>query len=189
MSEKSLKELFIAELRDMYDAEHRLTKILPKFAKASNSAELSAAFREHLEQTEQHIVRLESVMELVDQAPKRKTCHAMVGLIEEAQDLMHQEGSPNLRDAALIAAALKIEHYEMATYLTLRNWVDVMKSAPATKLLQKTLDEETATTQKLTEVAKSLRLEWLGSGDDDELAAATVNTGTESVSLKKPRTR
>ena len=189
MAHKTLKDLFIAELRDMYDAEHRLTKILPKFAKASNSPELATAFRAHLDQTEQHVTRLETVMEMVDQSPKRKTCHAMVGLIEEAQDLMHQEGSANLCDAALIAAALKIEHYEMATYLSLRGWVDVMKSAPATKLIQKTLDEETMAIQGLTRISQSLQLDWLGEGEEDEMAEATVNSGSESVSLKKPRTK
>src|SRR5438093_309357 len=112
---KDLHELFLEQLSDVYDAEKQLVKALPKMAEAASSSELSSGFREHLDQTEGHVQRLEEVFEMLDKPAKGKKCEAMEGLIAEGKELM-QESEPNVKDAALIAAAQKIEHYEIASY-------------------------------------------------------------------------
>lgn len=167
MAANTLRDLFIDEMKDAYDAEHRITKALPKMIEATTSDELIAAFTAHLKQTQEHIARLERVFKLFDQAPARKTCRAMVGLLEEGEELMKESGVSGLRDAALIAAAQKVEHYEMATYGCLRTWAEVMGEEKAQMLLQKTLDEEGASDELLTKIAMTLNAEAL-EGEDEE---------------------
>jgi ferritin-like metal-binding protein YciE len=162
---KTLKELFITELNDMLDAETRLTKALPKLAKAAYSEELTTAFTDHLKQTQGHLERLKQVMESMGETPKRRTCKAMVGLLEEAQELMDEDGPPSVKDAGLIAAAQKVEHYEMATYGCLRTWAELLGEADAAKTLQGTLEEEGKADKLLTQVAEGLVLD---TDDDDE---------------------
>lgn len=166
MPANTLRDLFLDELKDMYDAEQRLVKTLPKLAKAAHSADLTHAFEGHLQQTKEHVARLEEVFELIDESPKRKTCKAMVGLLEEGDELMKEEGVEGLRDAALIAAAQKVEHYEMATYGCLRTWAEQLGEEKAASLLQKTLDEEGAADRKLTSISVTLNMAAV-SGDDD----------------------
>ncbi|MEP6662284.1 MAG: ferritin-like domain-containing protein [Verrucomicrobiota bacterium] len=147
----NLTDTFIEELKDLYDAENQLTKALPKMAEAAQHEELKAGFEEHLEQTRTHIERLEQVFEIFDQTPKRKTCKAMKGLIEEGSDLIDEEAG----DAALIAAAQKVEHYEIASYGSLAAWARLLDKEDAVDLLEETLEEEKETDAKLTEIAES----------------------------------
>jgi ferritin-like metal-binding protein YciE len=151
-----LHELFLDELADVYNAEQQLTKALPKMIKTAESDELREAFESHLEETRQHVTRLEEAAKSLDETIKRKTCAAMKGLVEEADDLIKEEkGSPAM-DAALIAAAQKVEHYEIASYGTLVAWAEQMGHNEAAELLLETLEEEKAADEKLTSVAESI---------------------------------
>jgi len=145
----ALRELLIDELKDLYDAEHQLVKTLPKMAKAAENAELKEAFESHLAETEGHVQKLESVFEALDETPKRKKCKAMEGIVAEGQELI-DEG-----DAALIAAAQKVEHYEIASYGTVAAWADLLGEDEAAQTLGEILDEEKAADEKLTQVAES----------------------------------
>ncbi|MBV9009451.1 MAG: ferritin-like domain-containing protein [Verrucomicrobia bacterium] len=151
----SLEPLFVEELRDIYNAENQLTKALPKMAKAASSEELKSAFQEHLEQTKEHMERLEEIFEELGKKPTGKTCKAMKGLIEEGSEMMQEDGEDSVIDAAIIAAAQKIEHYEIASYGTVRAWAEQLGKDDAVDLLQQTLDEESETNEKLTELAES----------------------------------
>jgi ferritin-like metal-binding protein YciE len=151
----SLEPLFAEELRDIYNAETQLTKALPRMAKAASSNELKSAFQEHLEQTKEHIARLEEIFESLGKPAKGKTCKAMKGLIEEGSEMMEEDGEDSVIDAALIAAAQKVEHYEIASYGTVRSWAEMLGKNDAVDLLQQTLDEETETDEKLTEIAEN----------------------------------
>jgi ferritin-like metal-binding protein YciE len=151
-----LHELFLEELADIYNAEQQLTKALPKMAKAAQSEELRMAFEEHLGQTEEQISRLDQVFESLGETPRRKTCKAMQGLVEEGSEVMQEhKGSPEI-DAALIAAAQKVEHYEIASYGTLCTWAEQMGHDQALELLKETIDEEETTDERLTELAEGL---------------------------------
>lgn len=146
-----LRETFLEELKDLYDAEKQLVKALPKMVKAAQHQELKEAFENHLEETENHIQRLEEVFEVFGQPAKTKKCKAMQGLIEEAQDLIEEEEG----DAALICAAQKVEHYEIASYGSLRAWAEMLDESQAVDLLEETLDEEKAADERLTEIAEA----------------------------------
>lgn len=150
----SLETLFVDQLEDLYDAEQRLTKALPKMADAASDPALRSAFQEHLRQTENQIVRLQRVFELMGKEPHAKTCEAMKGLIAEGDEVIDARGSADVKDAALIAAAQRVEHYEIAGYGTVRNFALRLGNEEAARLLQETLDEEGATDKKLTELAE-----------------------------------
>jgi ferritin-like metal-binding protein YciE len=154
--DNALHELFLSELADVYNAEQQLTKALPKMAKAAESDELREAFESHLEETREHASRLEEVVKQLDESLKRKTCAAMKGLIEEANDLQKEQEDSSALDAALIAAAQKVEHYEIASYGTLVAWAERMGHDEAAELLQQTLEEEKSADEKLTSVAENL---------------------------------
>lgn len=150
-----LHELFLDELADILSAEQQLTKALPKMAKAAKSEELTAAFESHLAETENQIQRLEQVFASLDEPVKSKECKAMKGLLEEGKEMMEEmKGSPAL-DAALIAAAQKVEHYEIASYGTVCAWAEKMGHDEAAELLSATLDEEKTADEKLTAIAES----------------------------------
>ena len=153
MSAENLQELFVEELRDIYDAEKQLTKALPKLAKAAESSELRSAFEDHLEITKAHVGRLEEVFKLMGIAARGKTCEGMKGLIEEGQEAM-EELDGTVLDAALIASAQKVEHYEIALYGTLCSFAQQLGHQEAARLLHETLDEEKKTDQKLTQLAE-----------------------------------
>ena len=155
---KDLHELFLEQLSDVYDAEKQLVKALPKLADGASSSELRTAFREHLDQTEGHVQRLEEVFEMIGKPAKGKKCEAMEGLIAEGRDMM-EESEPNVKDAALIAAAQKVEHYEIASYGCLRTWADLLEMDQASTLLQETLDEEKETDERLTDIASAINVE------------------------------
>lgn len=146
-----LRETFIDELKDLYDAEHQLLKGLPKMAKAAEDEELKAAFEEHLDQTKIHVERLEQVFAAMDEKPARKTCKAMKGLLEEGAELIEEDAG----DAALIAGAQKVEHYEIASYGSLASWARLMENNEAADLIEETLDEEKSADERLTEIAES----------------------------------
>jgi ferritin-like metal-binding protein YciE len=150
----SLDELFEYELKDLYDAEHRLTEALPKLADKATSAELKMAFEHHLRETERHVERLESIFDHIGVEPEREKCDAMVGLIKEGDQVINADGDSNVLDAALIAAAQRAEHYEMAAYGTARAFARQLGNEYAVELLEQTLDEEKAADQKLTEIAE-----------------------------------
>ena len=176
---KDLNELFLEELADIYDAEKQLIKALPKMAEQANAPELQSAFEDHLEQTQEHVHRLEEVFELFEQKPKGKKCEAMAGLIEEAQSLMKEEAAPAVMDAALIAAAQKVEHYEIATYGCLRTWAELLGKDEALDLLEETLNEEKDVDESLTDIATSINQE---ATDEEEEASE------EEESPKRGRT-
>jgi ferritin-like metal-binding protein YciE len=151
---RSLQDLLVEELKDLYSAENQLIKALPKMAKAASSADLKAGFEEHLEQTRGQVERLEQIAGQLGVTLKGKKCVAMEGLVEEGKELMEEDMEPALLDAALIAAAQKVEHYEIASYGTAREWAEQLGLDEAATLLQETLDEEKATDEKLTELAR-----------------------------------
>jgi ferritin-like metal-binding protein YciE len=152
----SLEQLFIDQLQDLYDAEHRITEALPKMAEAADSPQLAQAFRDHLQETERQIERLERVFEIVGQKAKRKSCEAMKGLVTEGNEVIAMSGNADVRDAALIAAAQRVEHYEMAGYGCVRTYARRLGYTEAEELLQATLDEEGATDHKLTALAETI---------------------------------
>jgi ferritin-like metal-binding protein YciE len=150
----TLEEVLIEHLRDLYDAEKNLVRALPKMAKASESEELAEAFRGHLEETKQHVVRLEQVFEQFDQKARAKACKAMRGLIEEGGEAASEEGS--LSDLAIIAAAQKVEHYEISAYGTAIAWAEKLGNRKAAALLEETLEEEKAADSKLTGITNDI---------------------------------
>ena len=168
MKAHSLKELFIEELRDLYDAENQLTKALPKMAEGSSSPELREAFEEHLEQTRNHVSRLEKVFAGLGEKPKAEKCKGMEGLIKEGSELLKEDDfDSEVKDAAIIGAAQKVEHYEIAGYGTVRTFAELLGEDEAVSLLEETLEEEKETDQKLTELADQINVE-ASEGEDAE---------------------
>jgi ferritin-like metal-binding protein YciE len=154
-SENSLQELFHDTLKDIYFAEKKILSALPKMAKAAQSEDLKAAFQKHETETEEHVARLEKVFEEIDETPRGKTCDAILGIIEEGQEVMKElKGAPAL-DAGLLAAAQAVEHYEIARYGTLKTWAAELGLKQSAKLLEATLSEEKKTDEALTKLAES----------------------------------
>ncbi len=152
----SLQKLLYEELRDLYSAEKQILKALPKMAKAATSPELKAAFVQHVAETKGQVERLEKVFELMGKPARAKTCKAMEGLVEESSELLKEDIEPNVLDAGLIAAAQRVEHYEMAGYGTVRTYARLLKLDEAAELLQATLEEEGATDKKLSALAEGV---------------------------------
>jgi ferritin-like metal-binding protein YciE len=155
MKLESLRDLLVEQLQDLYDAENRITKALPKMAKAATSPELRAAFEKHLAETKGQVERLEQVFEHLGEKAKKKTCKAMQGLIEEGEETIKEDAEPEVKDAALIAAAQRVEHYEMAGYGTVRAYAKLLKETKVVKLLEATFAEEKATDEALSDLAES----------------------------------
>jgi ferritin-like metal-binding protein YciE len=151
----NLQELLVDEMRDIYNAENQILKALPKMAKKATNPKLKQAFESHLQETEGHVERLRKVFEGLGQKPTGKKCAAMQGIIEEGSELMSEDMSDEAMDAALIAAAQKVEHYEIASYGTVRAWANVAGMKDVAKVLQQTLNEEGAADEKLTKIAES----------------------------------
>jgi ferritin-like metal-binding protein YciE len=153
--EKNLQELFHETLKDIYFAEKKILSALPKMAKAAQSKDLKAAFEKHETETEEHVSRLEKVFEAIDETPRGKTCDAIMGIIEEGQEIIKEfKGAPAL-DAGLLAAAQAVEHYEIARYGALKTWAAELGLNQAVKLLEATLAEEKKTDETLTQLAES----------------------------------
>jgi ferritin-like metal-binding protein YciE len=148
--------LYVEELKDLYSAENQLVKALPKMAKAASSYELRQGFEEHLEQTKGHMQRLEKVFQALEESPKGKKCEGMEGLIEEGAEVMEENFEDSLMDAALIGAAQRVEHYEIAAYGTVCAFAKELGQAEQASLLTETLEEEKETDEKLTELAQQI---------------------------------
>jgi ferritin-like metal-binding protein YciE len=153
MKLKNLSDLFVHELKDLYSAEKQLTKALPKLAKAATNDSLREAFETHLQETEGHVQRLEEIFGNLSVTARGVKCKAMEGLIEEGQEALEEEMEDDVRDAALICAAQRVEHYEIAAYGCARTFAEQIGNDEAAKLLQQTLEEESAADKKLTEIA------------------------------------
>jgi ferritin-like metal-binding protein YciE len=160
----SLRELLIDEMQDLYHAEKQLVKALPKLAKAASNSELKKGIESHLKQTQTHVERLERGFRALGEKPKAKVCHAMEGLVDEGAEAIELEGPDPVRDAAIIGAAQRVEHYEIAAYGTARAFAEKVGEDRVAALLQETLDEDGETNKQLTEVAAIV--------NDDALAAA-----------------
>ena len=155
MAVKSVKDLLLEELRDIYHAEKQLVRALPKMAKKAKSDELRQAFERHLEETKGQVERLDQVFQQLDSRSSGKRCEAMEGLIEEAKEMMEEISTPEVLDAAMIAAAQKVEHYEIASYGSVCALAEALGQKEAAKLLEETLKEEKATDQRLNQIALS----------------------------------
>lgn len=156
MSMNSLKELYIDELKDLYNAENQLLKALPKMAKKASAPELKRAFQDHLTQTQGHVDRLEKIFKGLGEKPTGKTCKAMKGLVEEGKEVIDEDGDESVLDAALIGAAQRVEHYEIAGYGVVRTFASLLGEDDAMGLLQRTLNEEAEADKKLTKLAESI---------------------------------
>lgn len=169
MSLDTLQDLFVAELKDLYSAEQQLLKALPKMAKAATAPQLRQAFESHLKETKGQVDRLEKIFKKLGVKAGRKKCKAMAGLIEEGQELAKEDGAPAVLDAGLIAAAQRVEHYEMAGYGCVRTYARLLGDQVAADLLQKTLDEEGAADQKLSRIAEfDINFDAQQANDEDE---------------------
>jgi ferritin-like metal-binding protein YciE len=155
MELETLKDLYIHELKDLYSAENQIIKALPKMAKAATNEELIAGFEAHLEQTEKHAERLEQILESHGETTRGPKCKGMAGLIAEGDEMLKEDAEDDVKDAGLIAAAQRVEHYEMAGYGCARTYAELLGDTKGAKLLQQTLEEEKATDEKLTDLAKS----------------------------------
>jgi ferritin-like metal-binding protein YciE len=156
---ESLQELFVKELQDLSSAENQITKALPKMAKAASSRELKAGFEQHLEQTKRQITRLEQIFEELETSPDGDKCKGMEGLLKEGEGLIDEDAEPEVLDAALIAAAQKVEHYEIASYGTVRTYANLLGLTTAADLLEQTLNEEKETDSKLTDIAGEINVQ------------------------------
>jgi ferritin-like metal-binding protein YciE len=181
----SLDELFLHELKDLYDAEHQLTQALPKMAEAANDPELKDAFERHLQETTAQVARLEEVFAECGETPEREDCAGMKGLIKEGEKMMKAEAEPSVMDAALIAAAQRVEHYEIAAYGTLIAWADEAGFSSALELLEQSLEEEKAADRKLSAIATS----GVNAEADEEENGATPARKTASRTTSGSRTR
>lgn len=150
-----MEDLYVDELKDLYSAETQIVKALPKMAEAASSPKLRQGFEEHLRQTEGHVQRLEQIFEKLGKSPRGKACKGMQGLLEEGEELISEEGASDVKDAGLIAAAQRVEHYEIAAYGSVRTFAQELGDNDAVRLLQQTLDEEAQTDEKLTKLATS----------------------------------
>jgi len=195
---ESLEELLQEELKDIYDAEKQLTKALPKLAKKATSPELKSAFEEHLQQTEEHVERLEQVFEQLELPARGKKCEGMKHLISEGDEMIRDAEDDDTRDAVMIASAQKVEHYEIASYGTLRTWANLLGKSEVASLLEETLEEEKETDQRLTSIAESVNVEAANQGDEEEeeeeaptgrgsQRRAAPSAGRKPVAADRPR--
>ena len=184
MEHQALKELYIDELKDIYNAESQLVKALPKMAKAANSGELRTGFEQHLEQTRGHVQRLEQIFKELGEKPSGKKCKGMEGLVAEGQEMMGEDFEDDVMDAALISAAQRVEHYEIAAYGTVRTYAELLGEDTAVQLLEQTLEEEKETDQKLTDMASEINVRAMGEGSE----AGSEEGKEEAPARKKAKT-
>lgn len=155
----SLRKLYVEELKDIYSAEKQILQALPRMAKKTKNQELRKAFELHLEQTRIQVERLDRIFEMLGKSPRGKKCKGMEGLIEEGKEMMQEDMEPDVMDAALIASAQKVEHYEIAAYGTVRTYANLLGEKDHARLLQETLNEEGETDKQLTRIAESINVE------------------------------
>ena len=185
MKHNALMELYVDELRDIYNAENQLVKALPKMAKAATSGELRTGFEEHLEQTRGHVQRLDQIFKALGEKPSGKRCKGMEGLIAEGQEMMDEDFEDDAMDAALISAAQRVEHYEIAAYGTVHTYAELLGEDEAAQLLEQTLEEEKETDQKLTELAGDINVQAMEEGA--EQGSEDEEEDTSTVTKKKAR--
>lgn len=159
MELETLKDLYIHELKDLFSAENQIIKALPKMAKAATNPKLADGFKQHLEQTKEHAARLEQILKSHDETTRGPKCKGMEGVIKEGQEMIEEDAAEEVRDAGLISAAQRVEHYEMAGYGTARTYANLLGDVKGEKLLQQTLNEEGETDKKLTQLAESINVE------------------------------
>lgn len=159
MKVETLRELFVEELQDLYSAENQITQALPKLSKAADNQQLKQALDAHLKETKQQVERLEQIFEIMEESPEGKTCEGMKGLLKEGDQIIKASGEPEVIDAGIIAAAQRVEHYEISGYGTVRTYAELLGEDEAVRLLDETLKEEKAADQKLTKIASSINVE------------------------------
>lgn len=159
MDLESLRDLFVDELRDLYDAEKQITEALPKLIGKAENPQLKSALQEHLEVTRGQIQRLDRIFERLQEKPTGESCKGMKGLIKEGDDMATRDGSPSVIDAAIISSAQRVEHYEMAGYGTVRTYAELLGEREMANMLQQTLDEEKQADQALNEIAKTINVQ------------------------------
>ena len=193
MSLESLRDLYVEELKDIYNAEKQLLKALPKMAKRADSPELQQAFREHADVTQKQVERLDQIFESLGKRASGKKCKGMEGLIEEGKSMIEEDGEPAVIDAGLITAAQRVEHYEIAVYGALKTYARILGDEEAAGLLEETLEEEKETDEKLNQIAESLNLEAEEAGDEDseeeEEGESTPSRGTRERVGSSPESR
>ena len=190
MKKDSLRELYIDELRDLYNAETQLVKALPKMAKASTNEQLSEGFEEHLRQTTEHVSRLEQIFERLGEKASGKKCLGMEGLVKEGADTMKEDYPEEIMDAAIIGAAQRVEHYEIAAYGTAKAFAELLGEDEDVSLLEQTLQEEKETDEKLTELAQEINQSARGEEGEEEEENEEVESGhmaTASVRNSKSK--
>lgn len=194
MAENGLRELYLDELKDLYSAENQLVKALPKMAKAANSDELREGFEEHLEQTKGHVARLEQIFEALDESPKGKKCAGMEGLIKEGSEVMEEDFEGAVMDSALIGAAQRVEHYEIAAYGTVIAFAEQLGESEHVSQLKETLEEEKETDEKLTSLSEDINAqansesgESEDQNEEDDEERVEAEPGSDSTANKKGR--
>lgn len=167
----NLKDLFVEQLRDLYSAESQIQKALPKMEKAATHPALKQAYLNHLEQTKVQANRLQQIFDDLDMRPSGKTCKGMEGIIQEGDEIIKENADPEVRDAGLIAAAQKVEHYEISAYGTARTMAEMLDQTEAAELLDETLEEEKAADETLTDIAESIMSGEEAANEEDEAEA------------------
>ena len=175
MQKNSLRQLYVDELKDLYNAETQIVKALPKLAKAASSPELRQAFEEHLRQTSEQVSRLEEIFGMLEEKPTGKKCLGMEGLVKEGADVMKEDYEGALMDSALIGAAQRVEHYEIAGYGTVRAMAELLGESDHVTLLEKTLEEEKQTDEKLNELAEDINAEAGEAGEDEDTQQSSTS--------------
>lgn len=183
MKPRTFEELYLDQLRDLYDAESQLVKALPRMAEAARTPDLKEGFEEHLEQTRQHMERLKELFKKRHQKPTGKSCKGMEGLIEEGEEVIKEtkDADPWVIDAGLIAAAQKVEHYEIAGYGTCRTFAECLGLEEEAAVLQATLDEEGETDKKLTEIAEDINVEAVEETEEPEEVNVEERPGGKTI--------
>jgi ferritin-like metal-binding protein YciE len=184
MSKESLKELYIDELRDLYNAETQLVKALPKMAKASANDQLREAFENHLRETSEHVSRLEQIFEQLGEKASGKKCLGMEGLVKEGSETMKEDYEDEIKDAAIIGAAQRVEHYEIAGYGTVRALAELLGEDEHVSLIEQTLEEEKKADEKLTELSEDINSEAAEGGDEEAEASPRTSSRVGSKSRK-----
>jgi ferritin-like metal-binding protein YciE len=164
----NLHEVYVEQLKDIYSAESQLIKALPKMAKAASAPDLKKGFEDHLEQTKEHAARLEKIFEALDEKPTGKKCKAMAGLVEEGAEAIEEDAAPAAKDSMLIAAAQRVEHYEIAAYGTVKAFAKLLGEDEAAEILDETLNEEVETDEKLTTAAGTINAQANEGSEEEE---------------------
>lgn len=183
MKINSLQDLYVDELRDLYDAENQLIKALPKMAEEATSEQLREGFEEHLEQTRNHAQRIEQIFERLGEKPKGKKCKGMEGVIKEGSEVLSEDMDEDTKDAAIIGAAQRVEHYEIAGYGTARTHADLLGLDEDARLLEETLEEEKETDQKLTSLAENINVQAEQGSEESE---GTTRSRRSTTTRRKP---